>query len=314
MDIVSYILEHNCVYLPTLLDAYLISSQNQREFCSFLACQRSNLPPRLMEAIQQRCDWADVSFTAANTNNKEFILNLVEAKVVDWNSGLDGACAGKHIELIKYMISHGAQVTVDTLILAGHPTDTTALEYLFSYLNDEQLAPFFEHNPFLRVLTRISNTNVVKWLLKRISHFALPLVFRLACQENGKVFAEAIMNDQQLKGFISRKDIEISFNSACLGGHIEMIHFLIGHGARGFQEGLRYAVINYRLNVLRLMKKYGAEDEGLLAEHEKRMDKIRNYLNSVLCRDILTSLIEFIDIEYEGEMKRIQYSIRKVYG
>ena len=300
MDIITFILDNQGVYLTTLLDDYLCQFDNKKHFCSFLSRQHSNLPPSFIKAIEKHCDWAHVSFNAAKVNRKDLLIKLAEAKTIRWNAALNGACKGKHLELIKYTMSHGAKIVVDTFALAAEHDDTAIFEYLLSHLNDEQLTPFLARDSFIRVFARICNVKLVNWLIERLNGNLLFFLFRCACEKNGLVCAEAIMKKGQSKSVVSQIDIQIGFESACHNGHIDMIPFLVHHGANNFQAGLCCAVVNYHTDIVKLMKTYGAQDNGLLEEHQQRVDRVYNYLNSALCRDILTTLSTFIDIEYQS--------------
>ena len=75
-------------------------------------------------------------FDAAEVNNQALLRELIEQQKIDWDEGLKGACKGGHTELVKYMISKGARVTIDILLQACESSHSNLVTFFASLLND----------------------------------------------------------------------------------------------------------------------------------------------------------------------------------
>ena len=250
---------------------------------------------------EEKCDWTTISFIATKANNQDLIFKLTQAGTMDWDAGLNGACKGNHTKLVKYIISKGAKITGHTFSFACEHPDTETLEILFSFLTPCQISELPHIMDFFQFLMQNNKVNIVFRLMEK-SVVSEIFLFLEACEANSTIVAEAMIKRGGVNYIKTSRGIHTGFLSACVYGCLDIISMLIEkYQAKGFEDGMCWAVKAKQTNVILLLKKYGAYDGGLLLSRKNRVDELKHYLNQIVCRDILQTLSDFIDIEYTGD-------------
>ena len=300
MNLLPFVLENRCINIRRVFCIDKNDAESERELFCFLSNHYTILPKVLLNSLIKHYDWASISFVAAKANKQDIIFQLTQAGTINWNTGLNGACKGKHAEHVKYMISKGAKITGHTLSIACEHSDTETFETLLALLDCSRVSKLPGLADFLRFLMKDNKVSIVFRFMKKVP-ICDEAVFLLACEENSTIVAEAMIQQGALSGDKLLKNIEVGLLKACERGHLEIISLLIEkYGAENIQQAMYWAVEYKQTNVIFLLKKYGAYDGGLIAAHKKRSDQITCYFKQILCRDILQILSRFIQINYGG--------------
>ena len=222
----NFVCEMRCINLNEALNAILCKTDHVKKCYSFVSEAFLTFPADVQEIIKNQCDWANVSYLAAESNNQTIILQLVQQNTIDWKSSLDGACAGGHLELIKYLLSLGSTITSTTLIFAGKRRDI--LQYLFPYVNNSHFSHFRVIECFLHILFKSKLGDLATMFMEKFDSTLLAQCFILACHKDYKDLTRAIVG----KGVLSSRDMERGLIISCVREQVDIISFLIENGAK----------------------------------------------------------------------------------
>ena len=243
----------------------------------------------------------------------------------DWEKILSGACLRGNLQLVQQsIVTQGAKITGDALFYACSLETPDVLDYLISQLNDTHFGDNLCWGPFLEGLIKAKKISLAVRLMERVlkvATFAFLDLMVAACRQNCIELAEVLIQKAKIKKssqlvcmlqeglkvacFMGHADMlcflinhgannfDDGLLNASWGGHVHIIHTMIKHGATNVQKGMDCAILSQKLNAILVLKKYGANDHGLLDNFQQKLDKITNCLDQVVCRDVLDSLISF---------------------
>ena len=318
MKLIELICQEKCINLQHALENLLQDDETQRECFALLTKVSSQLPSRIVDVLLSHCNWDSVSYSAAKLNQQDIIFELEkEEERIDWDEVLCGACNGGHFQLVQYSICKGATIMGDALCGACRLNDSTILEYLIPLLNDSHFKNNHLWTTFLHGLLKTKKMKLAYWLIENVEkaqkvqkykdEFFRELI-HTGAYEGSIDFVEEMLKKAK-QDILSPELLEWILKNSCARAYMAMIHWVIKHGAKNFQEGMDAAITYSNTNAIRLMKTYGANDYGLLDVYNDMINKIKPYFYSLFCHDIFTILSEFIDIDYEDKwVKRLQES------
>lgn len=127
---------HGCGGLGQLID--MCSDESEVKFSYGRLCEDgtiADVEEFLAKNEDLPLETLNYGFKSACENNRTEIIDLlVHNNIHDWNSGLYGACYGKHFELAKVLIQqHGARCSEHLLIKCCHLGYTEAVEFVLGY-------------------------------------------------------------------------------------------------------------------------------------------------------------------------------------
>ena len=240
-------------------------------------------------------DWRARIFAAAKSNDQTIKLQLMQEQDVDWDECLNGACQAEHLELMKYMLSWGAKITGLTLTLACGHTNTNMLQYLLSTFDARTFPKIDFLHFFIVTAFQHKKERFILQFLQTLHVLELRYIFQYACFKNCIDLAEILLK----MGIIQPEQINEGLDMACWKGYIELVEFLISHGAKCLKSGMNHAICRKQTRIIMLLKKHGEDDHGLSRKRTERIEKVMPYFNHVFCSDVASTLAHFIDMEFD---------------
>lgn len=165
-------------------------------------------------------------------NNKNAYDNHQIKKIL--NRGLNGACNGGHLNLIKYMIDHGAN-DLNSGLWHACQSNLKIVKYIIDFGVD----PFYS---FYGACCS-GNLEIVKYFIAIVSKqkkiFNYYYYTSQACETS---HLEIVKYMFKLRKSWSTDDINGLLHMACRCGQLEIAKYLVSRGANDFNGGLQFAV------------------------------------------------------------------------
>ena len=300
-NLIEFICQRRCIDLRSAI--------NDLETCTvcfeLLRKASAQLSPHVVDSLIEKCDWNSVNNAAAESNQLDIISELEKQGRIDWGRILYGACTGGHLNLVQQSINRGATITGDALFIACQLDDPIILDYLITLLNNTNFKDEELWTVFLIGLLRNRKMKLAYWLMKKVRKVVgesfLEEAIDIGCCEESVAFLDKMMKKTKNKK-LSKKCLDWILIRACASGNLDIVKWGMKHKAQNIQDGMDAAIKYFNTNVIRLMKTYGADDYDLLDIYNNMINNIKPCLHFLFCRDVVTMLCEFIDIDYDDEV------------
>jgi ankyrin repeat protein len=193
---------------------------------------------------------------------------------------LSMALNGNHPEIIKYLISHGANSSLDlqgVVQIAASKGDLDLVQYATT---------IFPENPTLDIAlgnaASMGHLDVVKYLLSQ-KNADINVALSVAASKGHLNLVQYLLSQKNA-------DINVALRSAAGGGSFPAVYYLIDHGATDLNGALRSAALGGQLKMAQYLIDHGATDlQGALQSiqdpryfHYPNIGDVGRYLRSQL--------------------------------
>jgi len=186
-------------------------------------------------------------FGACCGGHLDIIKLLLELDATNFNSGFDGACKGGFMNIINMMIELGATKFEDGLYFACDGNHVEIVRMLINKGATQYIRDGFNYacmNGNLEIINLLLDNGAMDYLDDEISE-----VFFRGHRDAVKLLLDKGAN---VDGMCQ------NLRLACKYGDLQMINFLLEHGADNLDEGLCGACMSGRLDIIDLMISKGA--------------------------------------------------------
>ena len=237
-----------------------------------LACvHKSAKTVKFLLLIPQSYDYKNSFLEVCRQGSLEMVKLLVPfMNTPELNEGFISACYRGHEQIIFFLWYIGITNFIHGFEAACHQGDVKIIQWLLPKIPLDIQDYGFVRNGCYNAIFR-GHVDLFLFL------FSLPLIqpiplttirvwFGLACRRKSLEMVQSLLVILQEQGVI---DFNFAFGDAVSSGKIEIIQYLINHGANDWNRGLKMAVDTNNYSMVQFMMKCGASNKEEMIEYAK---------------------------------------------